>query len=74
VKIYICDTNNHCIRVCHYDVGSVDTLVFTGVPKSSVEFHEKNATVELSAKKRETLKFEGDTNLRCEGDQCFPVS
>jgi hypothetical protein len=26
VKIYICDTNNHCIRSCYYDSGTVTTL------------------------------------------------
>ena len=33
VKIFICDTNNHCIRSCHYDVGKLKTLTFKGVPK-----------------------------------------
>jgi hypothetical protein len=32
VKIYICDTNNHCIRRVWYDQGDVSTPVFTGVP------------------------------------------
>ena len=32
VKVFICDTNNHCIRCCHYDVGQITTLSFKGVP------------------------------------------
>ena len=32
VKIYVCDTNNHCIRRVFYDQGDVSTPVFIGVP------------------------------------------
>lgn len=67
VKVYICDTNNHCIRTCHYDVGHLQTLVFKGVPPASFEFHERNAVGDISAKKREAMKGAGDqTDLRCE--------
>lgn len=54
--MYICDTNNHCIRTCHYDVGHVTTLVFKGVPPASVEFHERNPPIDMSTKKREVDK------------------
>lgn len=53
VKVYICDTNNHCIRTCYYDVGTVTTLVIKGIPAASVEFHEKHHVQDISAKKRE---------------------
>jgi len=43
VKVYICDTNNHCIRSCYYDVGNVTTLQFKGVPPTQVEFHDLKA-------------------------------
>ena len=33
VKVYICDTNNHCIRQTYYDVGSVVTPVIAGIPR-----------------------------------------
>jgi hypothetical protein len=69
VKVYICDTNNHCIRTCYYDVGQVSTLVLKGVPPASVEFHERNVVGEISAKKREAAKGGSEnTNLKCEGD------
>jgi hypothetical protein len=32
VKVYVCDTNNHCIRQIYYDAGEISTLVFAGVP------------------------------------------
>ena len=32
VKVYICDTNNHCIRRTYYDIGSVETPKISGVP------------------------------------------
>lgn len=32
VKVYICDTNNHCIRKVYYDVGEVITPEIRGVP------------------------------------------
>jgi hypothetical protein len=37
VKVFICDTNNHCIRFCHYDVGQVTTLAFKNVPSFNPE-------------------------------------
>ena len=33
VKVYICDTNNHCIRKTYYDIGAVETPVIKGVPQ-----------------------------------------
>lgn len=69
VKVYICDTNNHCIRSCFYDVGTVTTLALKGVPTAAVEFHEKNLVRDISAKKREGVKGAPDLiDLRCEGD------
>ena len=32
VKVYICDTNNHCIRRVYYDFGEVVTPSIRGVP------------------------------------------
>ena len=32
VKVYISDTNNHCIRRVYYDIGAVETPLITGVP------------------------------------------
>jgi|LakMenE01Jun11ns_1017448.scaffolds.fasta_scaffold9471840_1 hypothetical protein len=32
VKVYICDTNNHCIRKVYYDIGTVSTPEIRGVP------------------------------------------
>ena len=39
VKIFVCDTNNHCIRMVFYDMGDVTTLALAGIPKpkSSIE-------------------------------------
>ena len=72
VKVYICDTNNHCIRSCYYDVGSITTLQIKGIPLPTIEFHDKNAINDIAAKKREVAAGATDqTNLRCEGDQCF---
>lgn len=33
VKVYICDTNNHCIRRTFYDIGHVETPKIAGVPQ-----------------------------------------
>ena len=47
VKVYICDTNNHCIRKVYYDQGDVSTPVITGVPlgvSQSVEPEPKQKT------------------------------
>lgn len=33
VKVYICDTNNHCIRRVYYDQGVLETPVIRGVPQ-----------------------------------------
>ena len=33
VKVYICDTNNHCIRRVFYDQGTVETSIIEGVPE-----------------------------------------
>ena len=33
VKVYICDTNNHCIRRVFYDQGTVETPIIEGVPE-----------------------------------------
>ena len=33
VKVYICDTNNHCIRRVYYDQGVVDTPRIIGIPQ-----------------------------------------
>ena len=66
--MYICDTNNHCIRKCYYDIGQVTTIAFVGVPKTSIEFHDKDAVGDVSAKKRKALKSTEVTNMRCEGD------
>lgn len=72
MKVYICDTNNHCIRSCYYDVGSITTLQIKGIPLPTIEFHDKNAINDIAAKKREVAAGATDqTNLRCEGDQCF---
>ena len=32
VKVYICDTNNHCIRRTYYDIGLVSTPKISGIP------------------------------------------
>lgn len=32
VKVYICDTNNHCLRQVYYDIGEVVTPTIRGVP------------------------------------------
>ena len=33
VKVYICDTNNHCVRRVYYDQGTVETPTITGIPE-----------------------------------------
>ena len=35
VKVYVCDTNNHCVRRVYYDMGQVDTPTIKGVPSCS---------------------------------------
>lgn len=32
IKVFIADCNNHCIRYCHYDIGTLTTPKFSGVP------------------------------------------
>lgn len=69
VKVYICDTNNHCIRTCYYDLGQVTTCVFKGVPSAN---SSAIGTKQDSIRKREAVKGATDqTNFRCEGDECF---
>lgn len=55
VKVYICDTNNHCIRVCHYDEGAVTTLALSGVPAAAVVEQRSPACGDISAKKRQAM-------------------
>ena len=33
--MYVCDTNNHCVRRVYYDMGQVDTPTIKGVPSCS---------------------------------------
>ena len=57
--------------MCHYDVGLISTNVFKGIPPAQIEFHDKNAVGDISAKKREAMKdvMAGEqTNLKCDGD------
>lgn len=42
--------------MCHYDVGLISTITFKGVPPASIEFHDRNAVGDISAKKREAMK------------------
>lgn len=75
VRVYICDTNNHCIRACHYDVGHLQTLVFKNVPAPNFEFHERNTVANQGSIKREPAKganLDEASNLVCEGNQCYP--
>ena len=55
VKVYICDTNNHCIRVCHYDERAVTTLVMSGVPAAAVQEPRSLVGGDISAKKRQAM-------------------
>jgi hypothetical protein len=54
VKVYICDTNNHCIRTCYYDVGQVTTCQFKGVPPPDQHPVEPQKIDPSSIKKRES--------------------
>ena len=76
VRVYICDTNNHCIRTCFYDIGEVTTLEIKGIPTVNQELYEKDQVVDISAKKRESKvqeDNEDETNLKCEDGNCYPV-
>ena len=75
VKVYICDTNNHCIRTCYYDIGQVTTLEIKGIPTVNQDLYEKDQVVDISAKKRESKTIDnGDqTDMRCEDGNCYPV-
>lgn len=58
VKIYICDTNNHCIRQCLYDLGHVTTCNFRGIPApSEAQFDQKRL---------------GSSQLNCQPNECVP--
>jgi len=70
VKIYICDTNNHCIRMCYYDVGQVQTLQFTGVPPTQHEFLDPKAELQSSPLKKPGKDDMNELNLVCEGGLC----
>lgn len=35
VCVYICDTNNHCVRRLYYDEGSLHTVQLKGVPATA---------------------------------------
>ena len=52
VRVYVCDTNNHCVRCVYYDIGQVVTPKITGVPSASDKLLEKDQKVDISAKKR----------------------
>lgn len=81
VKVYICDTNNHCIRRTYYDIGSVETPKISGVPICAHGecFSNEEEDPELKEKTINNRKQgrDGDgaeTNLVCEmGDGvCYP--
>ena len=67
MKVYICDTNNHCVRMCHYDVGHVTTPEFRGVPPTQCEF-QSTEDIRKSEKVKQVMQAEGDLaiDIRCD--------
>ena len=67
VKVFICDTNNHCVRMCHYDVGHVTTPEFRGVPRTQCEF-QSTEDIRKSEKVKQVMQAEGDLaiDIRCD--------
>lgn len=58
VKVYICDTNNHCIRKVFYDIGDISTPEIRGVPKSA--FNTDYGTSVEGVKQAEITQREAD--------------
>ena len=75
MKVFICDTNNHCIRRVYYDLGEVVTPVIKGIPVGAGQIQaDESQTKIASINQREGSKGliagEGETNLKCEGGLC----
>lgn len=77
VKVYICDTNNHCIRRIYYDVGVVETPRISGVPSCASgecvqvdqSDSEVNANKEHQIQQREQPANDGkNQGLQCNED------
>lgn len=71
MKVYVCDTNNHCIRKVYYDIGMISTPEIHGIPAAD-DLMERDARITMSAQKRQGAK-DGDlaTNLVCEDGKCY---
>ena len=79
VKVYICDTNNHCIRRVFYDMGVVETPQITGVPTciSGECAPVDNTDDEIEANKDHAIQQKqvpanAAGGLECVDGQCLP--
>ena len=75
MRVYVCDTNNHCVRCVYYDIGQVVTPKITGVPSAADRLMEKDRQADNMIKKRQSTQMTSadmETNLVCEGDTCKP--
>ena len=79
MKVYIADTNNHCIRQVFYDSGFVNTPEIRGVPlcaggecvpqaamDDSIDVSQK----EVNAKMKEKPATDEAPNMQCDGGVC----
>lgn len=79
VKVYVADTNNHCIRQVFYDSGLVTTPQISGVPRcaggecvpqaamdDSIDIEQK----EVNSKMKEKPATDEAPNMECEDGNC----
>jgi hypothetical protein len=81
VIVYVADCNNHCIRKIFYDVGDAKTVEFKNIP-SVVDNKEKKGPISKSGSGIDNEETEGtttnksgnegDMELECDGNQCYP--
>ena len=69
VKVFVCDTNNHCIRRVLYDIGEVTTLKISGIPPASGDGSETLAETDLGSTK--ILNREFEEGMICENGECY---
>ena len=79
VKVYICDTNNHCIRKVYYDIGTVSTPEIRGgplcmdgecSPEDLEDYMNKDKEIHTRSPSKQPKAGDEDIDLECKGGQC----